>query len=390
MGIQKPVSKLDPQHPSFKPDPSRVSKDQQPRVKSTMVSKASQKQSSTHSTPPGFQEQSKGQGGRTSKKTSGPTDLEKVELRDKPYDGIMAQIHRLDPKGYVEEIHSFRHFHRNSKSFVLKIIAITDWGRKCFDVSLQFPLPMFPHYLFNEFAGSQQGGGQVPTKPNYLTKARGDVRAKCSEGWIWMAAILQFWTDEASVTDSELFRGRTRPISALVEYVMNAVNPVLSPGYKVTWDHVITCTPWMKKRLFNFTSEEERKMCHQAIPVAGISLDLEVAMEMCYNQHIMDTAAQQKKKEQQEKPGPKATLSSKPTGIRNMGCGETIKLHLRKKALGQDWTHITPKDDGPDIKKCYKTLQRQESMGTSQAGRSPLTEELLALGEHVTIILDDQ
>ena len=119
----------------------------------------------------------------------------------------MARIHRLDPKGYVEEIHSFRHFHRNSKSFVLEIISITDWGRKCFDVGLQFSLPMFPHYLFNKFAGSRQGGGQVPAKSHYLTKAGGDVRAKCSEGWIWMAAILQFWMDEASVTDGELFGG---------------------------------------------------------------------------------------------------------------------------------------------------------------------------------------
>ena len=149
-----------------------------------VVSKASQKQSSTRGTPPGFQEQSKGQSGRTSKITSWPIDPEKVELRDKPYDWIMARIHRLDPKGYVEEIHSFRHFHRNSKSFALEIILITDWGRKCFDVSLQFPLPMFRHYLFNEFAGSRQGGGQVPAKPDYLTKAGGDVRAKCSEGWI--------------------------------------------------------------------------------------------------------------------------------------------------------------------------------------------------------------
>ena len=286
-----------------------------------MVSKGPQKQSSSHSTPPGFQEQSEGQGGRTSKKTSGPTNPEKVELRDKPYNWIVAQIHRLDLKGYVEEIHSFRHFHRSSKTFALEIIVIMDWGRKCFDVGLQFPLPMFPHYLFNEFAGSRQGGGQVPTKPDYLTKAGGDVWAKCSEGWIWMAAILQFWTDEASVADSELFGGRMCPISALAEYVMNAVNPVLPPGYKVTWDHVITRTPWMKKRLFNFTSEEERRMCRQAIPVAGISSDLEVAMERCYNQHIMDTAAQQKKKELQEKPGPKTrpvlqTNRSKEHGAR--------------------------------------------------------------------------
>ena len=139
-----------------------------------------------------------------------------------------------------------------------------------------------------------------------------------------MASILQFWMDEASVADGELFRGRTHPISALAEYIMNAVNPFLPPGYKVTWDHVINHTPLMKKRLFNFTSEEEGKMRCQAIPVAGISSDLEVAMEMCYNQHIMDTATQQKKKEQQEKPGQKASPSSKPTGIKSMGCRETI------------------------------------------------------------------
>ena len=70
-------------------------------------------------------------------------------------------------------------------------------------------------------------------------------------------------------------------------------------------------------------------MRHQAIPVAGISSDLEVAMEKCYNQHIMDTAPQQKKKELQQKLGPKPTPSSKPTGVKNMGCRETLKLHLQ-------------------------------------------------------------
>ena len=62
-------------------------------MKSTAVSKASKKQSSTCGAPPGLPEQSKGQNGRTSKKTSGPVNPEKVELRDKPYDWIVAQIH---------------------------------------------------------------------------------------------------------------------------------------------------------------------------------------------------------------------------------------------------------------------------------------------------------
>ena len=109
---------------------------------------------------------------------------------------------------------------------------------------------------------------------------------------------------------------------------MNSINPVLPPGHKVTWDHVITNTLWMKKCLFNFTSEEEWKMCQQAIPVVFISSNLEVAKEKCYNQNILDTAAQQKKKELQEKPVPKPAMSSKPTGIKNIGHRDTIKLHL--------------------------------------------------------------
>ena len=159
-GIQKPVPKPDPCHPSFKPDPSRASSDLQPWMKSSVVPKGSQRQSSSHSTPTRSWEPSNKQSGKTSSRASGPgptkplRDLEKKELKDKPYHWIAAQIHRLDPKRYVEEIHSFWHFHRMSKDFAMEIIAIADWGRKCIDVGLHYPIPPFPNYLFNEFAGS--------------------------------------------------------------------------------------------------------------------------------------------------------------------------------------------------------------------------------------------
>ena len=71
-GIQKPVSKPDPCHLSFKPDLSKTGPDQQPRLKSAVVPKGSQKS-----------------GGRTSNRTSGLTDPEKIELKEKPP--------RLDP-----------------------------------------------------------------------------------------------------------------------------------------------------------------------------------------------------------------------------------------------------------------------------------------------------
>ena len=226
----------------------------------------------------------------------------------------------------MEEIQFFQHF-QNGKDFALEIITITDWGCNYHSVGLQFQISPFSHYLFDNFAGSRQVGGQVPTKLDYLFKPGGDVQGKCSEAWIWMVTILQFWTDEASIADGELFGGRSRPVSALAEYVMTTINPILPTGYKVTWDHIIARTPWLQKLIFGLTTDEERHMGRQPIPVAGISSALEVAMERCYNEHIMDTAAQQKKKEQQGRPGPKPTPPSKPT-VKSLGHGQTLKLHL--------------------------------------------------------------
>ena len=124
----------------------------------------------------------------------------------------------------------------------------------------------------------------------------------------------------------------------------------------------------------------------QATPVAGISSELEVAMEWEYNQHMLDTAAQQKKKELQEKSVPKPALSSRPAGLKTLGCGDMIKLHLCKKAPGEDWTHVPSKDNGPDVGRRYETPHRGAE--ADQASRSPLTEELLAPRENITTVLD--
>ena len=363
-------------------------------MKSAVVPKGSQRQGGSCSATTGPQEQSNRQSGRTSSGTSrlSPAKLlgdpEKRELKEKYYNWITALIHHLDPKGYVEEINSFRHFGENTKSFALEIIAIIDWGRKYVDAGFCYPIPVFPHYLFNKFAGSWQGGGQVPNKPNHLVQARGDIQAKCMKAWIWMASILQFWTDEVSIADGEMFGGQIRLASALAEYVMSTMNPVLEPGYKVSLDHIINRTPWMTKRLFNTTSEEDRWIQHQPIPVVGILSKLKVTMEKCYSEHMLDTAAQEKKKASQEKPDAKPSLATKPSRSKTLGRGETIKIHLKKVVQGLGWTHIPPKDLGPDVGNQYKLPRCQDDAGASQAGHSPLTNELLTLEENVSDILD--
>ena len=109
----------------------------------------------------------------------------------------------------------------------------------------------------------------------------------------------------------------------------------------------------------------------------GYLVTLEVAMERCYSEFILDTAAQEKKKASPEKLGMKPSPALKPSGPKNLGCWETIKIHLKKMALGQGWAHVPPKDPGPDVGKQYETPRHQDDAGVIQAGCSPLTSKLL-------------
>ena len=140
----------------------------------------------------------------------------------------------------MEEINSLWCFGRNAGCFALQIVAIADWGRKYTDVGFRFPIPMFSQFLFTPVMNSHQGGAQVPIKPSHLQNSGGDVCLRSREAWQWMVAVLQFSGDKASTTDGIIYGGHIHPISALVEYVLNTINPGLDSGSKITWDDVVT------------------------------------------------------------------------------------------------------------------------------------------------------
>ena len=212
---------------------------------------------------------------------------EKREIKDKPHRWIEARVRCLDPAGYMEEINSLHYFRRNASCFALQIVAIVDWGRKYLDVGFRYPIPMFPQSLFTPIPESHQGGSQVPAKPSQVHRPGGDVHQRSREAWKWMVAILQFWTDQASTTDGIVYRERERPVSALAEYILNAMNPGLDTRSKITWDDVVTRTPWLTKRLHCMTAAQEMTVKCQALPVPGESSELEVILEKRYSKQLL-------------------------------------------------------------------------------------------------------
>ena len=295
-GIQKPISKPDSHPPSSKLNVSRTS------VRST-VAKESQKHGSWSWT-------------RTDPSCTPNAQLgdpEKREIKDKLHRWIEARVRCLDPAGYMEEINSLRYFRRNASCFALQIVAIADWGRKYMDVGFRYPIPAFPQFLFTPILESHQGRSQVPAKPSQVHTPRGDVRQRSREAWKWMVAILQFWEDEVSTADGIVYGGRERPVSALVEYVLNTINPGLDPGSKITWDDVVTRTPWLAKWLHGMTAAQEMTVKHQALPVPGESLELEVILEKKYSEQLLHSKARGKLiAENPTAPGHKPVTSCPP------------------------------------------------------------------------------
>ena len=183
--------------------------------------------------------------------------------------------------------------------------------------------------------------------------------------------VLQFWMDEATVADGAVYGGRVRPASALAQYVMDTVNPGLESGSKVSWEDVITRTPWMSKRLHGMTTGQEQTVRRQALPMPSESLELEVLSEKLYTEYSKK-------------------LPSAGGGKSPLGRAGTLRLHLKKAEKG--WTQASQSSTGPGVgnpNRYPKEVSSQSKQGKlNHPSRSPLTNELLDLGEELLGELD--
>ena len=121
-----------------------------------------------------------------------------------------------------------------------------------------------------------------------------------------MVVILQFWGDEVSTADG-------------VVYVLNIINPGLDPRSKITWDDVVTRTPWLTKWLHGMTAAQEMTVKRQALPVPGESSELEVVLEKRYSEQLLPSKGRGKLvAEKPTAPGHKPVTSC-PPGLTKAG-----------------------------------------------------------------------
>ena len=148
----------------------------------------------------------------------------------------------------------------------------------------------------------------------------------------------------------------------------------------------------MAKQLHGMTVAQEKTVRRQALPVSGMSSELEIILERRYSEHVLSSSMGRGKlvAENPAAPGPKPITSA--PGLTKAGRGDVLKLHLKRTTQGEGWSHTELKDSGPDVGCPYRTPKEadkpQESEQVAQPGHSPLISKLLALGEELIRDLD--
>ena len=148
----------------------------------------------------------------------------------------------------------------------------------------------------------------------------------------------------------------------------------------------------MAKWLHGMMAAQEKTVRCQALPVPGVSSELEIALERRYSEHILSSSMGRGKliAENPTATSPKPVTS--PPRLTKAGRGDVLKLHLKRATQGEGWSYVEPKDSGPDVGCPYQTPKEanklQESEQVAQPGHSPLTSKLLALGKEVIGDLD--
>ena len=160
-------------------------------------------------------------------------------------------------------------------------MAIIDWAWKYLDLGMRHPLPILPQYLFSSFVASHQTVNSPLKRDEDIYIPTDNLRKWFQWGWVLAAAVFQFWTDEQSILDGVINGSWIRPMSALAQYVMKSLNPVVPEDLQITWDQIVDRTPWVHKCL-EATEAESRVILRQPIPVAGGASNLEMATEECY------------------------------------------------------------------------------------------------------------
>ena len=157
---------------------------------------------------------------------------------------------------------------------MIEVLALIDWAAEFLELSCS-PIPEIPAFLQRPFVVGKKVQFPIPEDPGDAIHKEKCVRTKAQKAWVYLCALLQFWTDEAMTKSSEImYGGRHRPTNPMIAWIRAVLNPSFGEHFQITWASIATSTSWTQAHLYFRPLERE---CFRSEP--GPTLDMQNPLE---------------------------------------------------------------------------------------------------------------
>ena len=163
---------------------------------------------------------------------------------------LEERYHQIDPAEHQLEIHSMRFFGAGAESAAIEVLALIDWATKFLELS-RSPIPEILAFLQRPFVVGKRVKFPILENPGDAIYKEKCVCTKAQKAWVYLCALLQFWTDEAMTESGEvMYGGRCWPANPMIMQIRAVLNPSFGEHFQITWASVATSTSWTQARLY--------------------------------------------------------------------------------------------------------------------------------------------
>ena len=114
--------------------------------------------------------------------------------------------HQILPEEHQPEIHSLRFFGPGAEGATIEVLALIDWVAEYVEIS-RSPVPEIPGFLRRPFVKGKMVKHPIPDDPAESIHKQKCIQTKAQKAWTYLCALLQVWTDEATI---RIWRGHVR------------------------------------------------------------------------------------------------------------------------------------------------------------------------------------
>ena len=200
---------------------------------------------------------------------------------------LEEHYHQIAPAEYQLEVHFMRFFGAQAESTTIEVLALIDWATEFLELS-RSPVPEIPAFLRRPFVVCKKVQFPIPEDPRDAIHKEKCVCTKAQKAWVYLCALLQFWTDEATTESGEImYGGQRRPANPMIVRIRAVLNPSFGEHFQITWASIATSTSWTQARLYFRPLERE---CFQSEPgpTPDMQNPLEAAAELRWEMYLRE------------------------------------------------------------------------------------------------------